>query len=474
MRFRFSLSRARQVALSAGITLLLSSCATFYQKTAILQEKIAAGDFQAAYKELEKDKKWAEDNHRVLYFMNRGLVHFMLGEHEASNEYFNKADYYIEDYSKSFGTEALALVTNPMARPYKPEDFESIMIHFYKAFNFIAMNDYESALVECRRIDIRLMQFNEKYKENKSRYTRDAFAHNLMGMIYQAAGDYNNAFIAYRNALEIYESDYNELFGVTPPLQLKLDLLYCAKKVGFNSEVRFYEEKYALKTPEMKDGQGDLVYIWMNGLGPVKAEWSLNLTNMGYKDGLLLFGSEELNFSYPITLSSVSSSIQSQLKDLSVIRVAFPKYVERPPVYVGAQLNYNGESHKLEMAENINKIAFQSLRDRMLREIGNNLLRIATKQAMEYVARKENDNLGAIVSIVNAMTEKADTRNWQSLPYSLYYTRVSMPEGEQVLTLEQQDSFGKLTSEEVKVNIKAGKSAFQIYHQLASYPMLQP
>lgn len=126
------------------------------------------------------------------------------------------------------------------------------------------------------------------------------------------------------------------------------------------------------------------------------------------------------------------------------------------------------------MAENINKIAFQSLRDRMLREIGNNLLRIATKQAMEYVARKENDNLGAIVSIVNAMTEKADTRNWQSLPYSLYYTRVSMPEGEQVLTLEQQDSFGKLTSEEVKVNIKAGKSAFQIYHQLASYPMLQP
>src|SRR5690554_7624519 len=120
-----------------------------------------------------------------------------------------------------------------MVRPYRPEDFEAIMVHYYKALNFIALGNFEGALIECRRINLLLLAFNENYKEHKNKYTRDAFAHNLMGLVYQAAGDYNNAFIAYRNALEIYESDYQSLFGLQAPRQLKLDLLYTARmKIG--------------------------------------------------------------------------------------------------------------------------------------------------------------------------------------------------------------------------------------------------
>ena len=52
----------------------------------------------------------------------------MNGKYELSNTNLNKADLYIEDYSKSLGNEALALLTNPMVKPYKPEDFEAVMI----------------------------------------------------------------------------------------------------------------------------------------------------------------------------------------------------------------------------------------------------------------------------------------------------------------------------------------------------------
>ena len=39
-----------------------------------------------------------------------------------------------------------------------------------------------------------------------------------MGMIYDASGDKNNAFIAYRNAYEAYENSYGKLFNInTPP-----------------------------------------------------------------------------------------------------------------------------------------------------------------------------------------------------------------------------------------------------------------
>lgn len=103
----------------------------------------------------------------------------------------------------------------------------------------------------------------------------------------------------------------------------------------------------------------------------------------------------------------------------------------------------------------------------MLREMGNNLLRLATKQVMEQATRRENENLGALVGIVNAMTEKADTRNWQSLPYALHYTRVPLPAGEQKLMLEQQGLSGT-QRDTVEVNIQPGRTLFQIYHQLGS------
>jgi hypothetical protein len=57
-----------------------------------------------------------------------------------------------------------------------------------------------------------------------------------MGIIYQSAKDYNNAFIAYRNALEVYENDYARMFGMRPPEQLRKDLLNAAWRTGFTDE----------------------------------------------------------------------------------------------------------------------------------------------------------------------------------------------------------------------------------------------
>jgi len=455
------------VTILVMMLLLIVGCATFYKKTQDVQSAISSGNFEQANKLLEKDKKWAENNHRVLYYMNRGVVLFMLGEYEKSNQYFNKADFYYEDYTKKFGYEALALVTNPMTKPYKPEDFEVIMVHFYKALNFIGMNNYESALVECRRVNIRLQQFNEKYKENKNKYTRDAFAHNLMGIIYQAAGDYNNAFIAYRNALEIYENDYKELFGTEIPKQLKIDLMNSAQKMGFRNEVTFYEKKFGFKAEESPANTGDLVFFWMNGFGPVKSEWAFNFTNMGIKGDALMFGNNELGITFPLYIGGKPAKEQAAFKNLSVIRLAMPKYMERKPLAQQAVLKTSKGSYPLELAENINAIAFQSLKDRMLREVGSSLLRFATKKVLEELSRKQDDNLGSIISIVNAATEKADTRNWQSLPYSISYTRAALPEGEQKIQVFQTGS-GFNSTNDMSVSIRKGKTTFKVFHQLAS------
>src|SRR5262245_58372875 len=105
------------------------------------------------------------------------------------------------------------------------------------------MSKYEEAIVECRRLSIRMQKLTDKYS-SENKYQRDAFCHTLMGIIYQASKDYNNAFIAYRNALEIYDEDYTRLFGVSAPGQLKIDLMNTAYWSGFREEFQAYREQF--------------------------------------------------------------------------------------------------------------------------------------------------------------------------------------------------------------------------------------
>ena len=188
-------------------SLLAASCATWYQRTTAFQEAVEKGNFEQAEKLLQKDKKQSRDKNKILYYLNQGYVNFMQGKYAESNAAFETAEQLTEEQRKNVLTEAAVLVSNPEVRPYKPEDFEVIMINFYKALNYLQMNNMEDALVEVRKINIRLQQLNDKYPDHKNRYQQDAFAQLLMGLIYDAAGDANNAFIAYRYAYYTYESE---------------------------------------------------------------------------------------------------------------------------------------------------------------------------------------------------------------------------------------------------------------------------
>ena len=237
-------------------------CATWYQRTMAFQEVVGKGEFGQAEKILQKDKKQAQKKNRILYCLNQGYVNFMLGRYELSNQFFDMAERLTEDQQRNIFTEAAVLVSNPEIRPYKPEDFEVIMINFYKALNYLQMNNMEDALVEVRKINIRLQQLNDKYPDHKNRYQRDAFAQLLMGLIYDAAGDWNNAFIAYRNAYDTYQSDYIRNFGLSSPEQLKKDLLRTAYLCGFQTELSQYETEFGMRyVPENASSFGQLVFF---------------------------------------------------------------------------------------------------------------------------------------------------------------------------------------------------------------------
>jgi len=441
------------------LVLLLASCRSYYKKNIKFNEYYRNGEFEKAEQILDKDKKGPTRNNKLIYFLNRGAIAHALGKYTESNNYFEQAYILGEDYQKKIGSEALALLSNPLATEYKGEDFELLTLHYFKALNFVFLNNYNDALVEARRINVKLNALSDKYSKN-NHYKNDAFAHYLMGILFESSKEYNNAFISYRNAYNCYNDEYSKLFSVAAPLNLKKDLIRTAQLTGFNDQVSLYEKEFNIKYEEpLNKALYDVVFLWNNGLSPIKEEWSINFVLVKGSDGMCTFVNEEYGMSFPFPMESKEGN--GGLGDLKMLRVAFPKYVERIPLYNSGSVKINNETYEMELVQNINAIAFKSLEDRMLREFSNALMRLALKKAAEMALRTQNQDAGAALGILNAITEKADTRNWQTIPHSIYLTRFRLPEGKHTLSFVAKSPFTNSSrTYSIDINVKPNRVNF--------------
>jgi uncharacterized protein len=447
---------------------LLSSCASYYRRNMAFQTEVAKGDLEHAEKMLAGDKRIQRDRNRLLYLLNMGFVNHLQGEYEESNKYFNEADLMVEDYDRNYATEALALVSNPEVNPYPIEDFETVMIHYYKALNYLKLSSFDAALVEARRMNLLLNRMNDRYPDRKNRYQADAFAHILIGLAYEASGDLNNAFIAYRNAYDVYQGEHG-YFGVDVPGQLKKDLLRITYQLSFQQEYQYYADRFGTNFQPESAKAGEVVVLWHNGMGPVKDEWSINFVAVPGGDGVVVFENEELGLSFPFNVGDDKEK-RNDLLALQVIRVAFPKYLERPNFYREAAVVLDNQRFQLEPAQNINAIAFKTLEDRFVREMGKALLRLATKKIAEIKLTEQNEALGLLATIGNAVTEKADTRNWQTLPHTIHYRRVPLNQGTNELTLEMRSKSGGVGTTNFTFEGGKDKLYIQPYHSLEHFP----
>jgi len=451
--------------------LVASSCATYYQANYNFNQEFESGNLDKAWETLQANSSEAKGKKEFLYFVNNGLVLSMIGRYEESNAYFEKAFLFGEDYRINYLNEAASYLTNPNFTSYKGEDHEHLMLLYYKAINYLKMGKTDEALVECRRLNIRLQQLTDRY-HSEEKYQRDAFVHTLMGIIYEVDKDYNNAFIAYRNAIEIYENDYERMFQVSAPQQLKEDLLRTAVLSGMPSEFESYKaefgmENYVYRSP----AGGEVIYFWHDGLSPVKTEWAVSFM-VSRSNNFVFFTNRELGFTFPFNIDGYSDQDRKSLASLEFFRVVFPRYIERPAYYTEATLETDGKTYRLQLLEDVNKVAFKCLQERMGLEFSKALIRVALKKAMEHSLKKEDKTMGAVLGLINAVTEKADTRNWQTLPHSIYYSRVPIPEGTSTITLHVKGNGKPEASYPSQYeNVKKGQILFHTFGSLESdYP----
>jgi len=285
---------------------------------------------------------------------------------------------------------------------------------------------------------------------------------NVQGMLYEAAGDINNAFIAYRNASDVYLKNNKKYYGVSLPNQLQQDVLRTANLMGFEGEQQQYEKLFNTTLQKDTSNGGYLIVFVERGMAPVKREQNFAITQNN--NGLSRFyyvdemGNQidiPFDFGYYNTINANDTRLQS----FRSFRVALPYYEVRYNNNNPITLTVNNQTYTSETAEDINAIAVSILKERMLKELANALARQITKKLIEVAAEKSAEEItknnskekdekkknekaknagevtGLIMNLINTATEKADTRNWQSLPAYIHYVRVPLQKGENVVKL---------------------------------------
>jgi hypothetical protein len=454
-----------------GLMLFLFGCATYNERIIPYYKNISAGNYQQAEKELDKNSLIQKPRNKLLYLMEKGRVSHLNGEYQNSNRYFNEADSLLEQGLTSTADAAVGVLVNSMSQRYKGEDFEKFMIHYYKALNYLYLHNTEDAIVEARRISLQAQEQGDKFNNKDKRYSNDAFSLMLQGMLYESDNDINNAFISYRNAAEIYLARPDKTYYGTPmPLGLQQDVIRTALLNGFTTEADQFQKTFGITYQPQKPAEGgELIFFWENGLAPVKTQADLFFSLVRNNNGDLFFTDAAGGLIIPFNYSGDRRRVNT--KSVESLRVAWPKYIAQTPYFSSAVITNSQGQIPLQKAEDINELAFGTLQQRTLNEMGKVLSRLAAKKIAEYALResaksdgKTNsllEGLGYGVQLYSLLSEKADTRNWQTLPANISYARIPLQKGENQITITMKNTRGVDETKTIKVN---GTGSIQFYN----------
>lgn len=423
-------------------TLVVSGCASYSQKALKVREPLARGDYAAAEQFLVEEKPGGDG---LPYLLELGLVQRYSGQLEQSNATFQRAEDLVDAlWTKSISKELLAFATSDETIPYSGEMWERALIHYYRALNYIDLGSYESALVECRKLNQRLSVYVAS-EDDPPAYAQDAFGQYLTAVLYEAAGELNDAWVSLRLADDGY-LDWSEKYGVEAPRLLQQDLVRLAEQQGFRDEAERYRARFgdAADGPSTREllGRGEVIFFWESGFAPAKeqVETTIPILKKEWGEEHVLLGPTLAHrYHHPIYYDD------AELEYL--LRIALPTFPsivvgQGPPGYAQLEARPAATTERsaapravvgqaeTELMTNLDAISRRGLEDRSGTILLRTILRALSKYGLTRLAQKEGGDVGKLVAnLFGAATEKADTRSWVTMPRSIHMARLRVPPG---------------------------------------------
>ena len=444
---------------------------------ALIEQNLLAGNPAQAAAVVEQAENEYGNKSRVLYDMDRGLTLQLAGDYRQSTMVLEQAEDAVERlYTRTIRSETAAFLTSDNALPYEGDPYEHVMLNVVKALNYAVQGNVREALVEARRIDHRLNVLSDRVTESAG-YRNDGFARYLSGILYEAAGDLNNAFIAYRNAFEAYEA-MRGWSRISPPSSLRADVLCTAEALGLATELDGYRKQFPDVTWEPASARQQLAQVVMisyNGRAPRKEDRFLDLPI-----GLDALHVVLLNRGLSQSSRYRDRTMDSVLYGLSgrVVRVALPRLVsQKTQVPFETMTLTDAQGYALtvrsEPAHNLTALAEKSLNDRMPGITAKALARAASKFALaegavigaqQAAGRNAAPWVGLLVGVLAkglaVASEEADKRSWQTLPDEIHVARAWVPAGRYQLAIQPSGQRASIERREQMLDLVSGQTAF--------------
>ena len=388
---------------------LLTGCAggNIYPK---LYQSLSNGDCATAGAMVETSQKQYGANAQLLYLLDSAMVALQCREYNLMQERLHAAEDLAEKlWTESISRQAASIVSSDYVLKYEGEDYERVMMHIVSALGYLQSGQLDEALVEVRRLNTLLNTYVDQYKAEQL-YKADAFGRYLSGLLREADGDVDGAYIDYAKAVEAYQGQA-DIYPFGMPHYLLKDFFTAAEKADRMADALGLvpdgpEKPKGLKSADHPSAEksGRVVLIVFAGEGPQKVQGTVVVpTPRG-----------------PISVAFPQVEVMDN--DCVYGKLLLAKGAEQ----VGAEV---------QRVSNINRIALKSLEQKKGRIIAKTIARTVSKQVVieglaSTQSRRDRGAVTAILNIVNTLAlEKADIRCWRTLPGNIYLARVDVTPG---------------------------------------------
>ena len=424
-----------------GLAVVCSACAApSLRYKSDVQRLMRGGKFDVAAEHIESKKQKMYSNKDIhLYALDKAALLHDAQDPIKSDLLLSQAQERIDDlYTKSASATVGQVVVNDLTTSYEATDYEKAFTYFYRALNFLQQDNLSDAAVEARRA---VSFLDELRGRKKSGYTDDPFIQYVASLIFESVGQRSDARICRENALNAYHKNGGK-WGIKTPHFI---------------------------VPDNAEELGEIILFHYNGLLPLKKTQTLQIA----WDRAMSIASSPVETRYQVA-PEVQNAVYAGLMG-SAVTISLPTLEQQPYTILSSVAQVNGQQYPLLKMANLSALAQLDLEQKMPGIWFRTVTRAVVKRVMAVQAHhtakkasKDDDAVGSLaemlVSVLGSVFEKADTRQWFTLPAEIHMTRIFVKPGTQDLHLFLKDGYGNIVGEKVFENIKIGRAERVFLH----------
>jgi hypothetical protein len=410
-----SAAGGRCLILAAVVVMAISAtgCRTYQQKNKVVVYW-RAGALDAAAKEATKEAdKNAGGKDAVVWRLEQGATLRALGEFQASNDAFDKAQDKMDDYAQkakvSVSRETGALLSNQANLPYEGRSYDGIMLNTYEALNYLELGEPDKARPELIRAYQRQQDAVQDNQRRIEKAQKEAAASKDKSYINQSENDsgfqaqiqkslppINNlsAYANYVNPFTVYLDGLFFLADETGPSDLERAHKSFERVKDFGSDDEYVRQSLSLVDDRMNDKPltPTTFVIFETGCAPIR---------------------DQIRIDIPIFFSNVS-----------YVGAAFPVLVIRDDYHPALSVIANGATYPTHTIASMDSIIAVDFKNELPVVITKTVAATVTKAVAAYFANQavnnQNNVAGLLMQVATAAYQIAvniaDTRTWTTLP----------------------------------------------------------